>query len=278
MKRITRTGFTLLELLISITILTIIVGMVYASFSSVTRAAEVAREVAERTRMRQFLGQSLASTVPSAHADAAVVVQGYRLLGEDEAGPLGPADRLTFCTATPLLGSYSLPGVLKQVCYQVVDENAETEGGLTGVQTEGPRWSDAPSLTLEYTETPLTIDMNMEENDLLPDFEMEEGAYAHWRVPIGSFDVKFFDGEEWLDSWDSVELGLMPWAIHIGINFAKTEEELAADQSMGINPLESPDFDMTYVLPAGAGTVEPFLDLNPAAAALGEQDLFQERK
>lgn len=35
---------------------------------------------------------------------------------------------------------------------------------------------------------------------------------------------------------------------------------------------------MTYVLLIGAGTLEPFLELNPAAAALGERDLFQDRE
>lgn len=278
MKTLCRGGFTLLELLISITILSIIVGMVYVSFSSVVRASDVAREVAERTRLRQFLAQSFSSSLPAAHADAALTVQGYQLLGEDEAGPMGSADRLSFCSSTPLLGAFSLPGVLKQVRYEIVDENAEEEGSLTGVQMEGPRWMDAPSLVLEYTETPLTVDMTMEEDQMLTPFDADEGMYAHWRVPVASFDVKYFDGEEWMDSWNSIELGLMPWAVRVKINFAKTEEELVSEQAAGVNPDENPDFDMTYVLPIGAGTLEPFLELNPAAAAQGERDLFQDRE
>lgn len=278
MKTLCRGGFTLLELLISITILSIIVGMVYVSFSSVVRAADVAREVAERIRMRQFLAQSFSSSLPAAHVDAAVTVQGYQFLGEDEAGPMGSADRLSFCSSTPLLGAYSLPGVLKQVRYEIVDENAEEGGSLTGVQTEGPRWTDAPSIVLEYTEAPLTVDMTMEEDQMFAPFDAEEGMYAHWRVPVASFDVKYFDGEEWMDSWNSIELGLMPWAVRVSINFAKTEDELVSEQAAGVNPDEHPDFDMTYVLPIGAGTLEPFLELNPAAAAQGERDLFQDRE
>lgn len=273
-----RSGFTLLELLISITILSIIVGMVYVSFSSVVRAADVAREVAERMRLRQFLAQSFSSSLPAARADAAVTVQGYQFLGEDATGPMGPADLLSFCSATPLLGAYSLPGVMKQVRYEIVDENLDEGGSLTGVQTDGPAWSDAPSLALEYTESPLTVEMTMEEDQMLVPFDSEEGMYAHWRVPVASFDAKYFDGEEWMDSWNSIELGLMPWAVKVSINFAKTEEELVSEQTAGINPLESPDFEMTYVLPIGAGTLEPFLELNPAAAAQGERDLFQDRE
>lgn len=270
------TGFTLLELLVAISILSVIVSIIYVSFSSVTRASEVARGVAENIRLHQFLLRNFNQTVPSLHADAAVTVQAYQVLGEDLSGVAGPADRLRFCSSTPLTGSKSLPGVLKVVTYQVVDESAEEGSGLTGIETEEPaEWTDAPAIALEYTEAPLTVDMTLEEDEMLETSETAQQEYASWRVPVSSFDVAYFDGEEWVTSWNSLDKGLIPWAIKIRINFRKTEADWTAEYAAGISPEEDPDFEMTYVLPAGAGTSEPFLELNPAAAAQAERDLFR---
>ncbi len=271
-----RRGFTLLELLVAISILSVIVSIIYVSFSSVTRASDVARGVAENIRLHQFLLRNFNQTIPCLHADAAVTVQAYQVLGEDLTGPGGPADKLRFCSAAPLSGSQSLPGVMKVVTFQVVEESAEEGAGLTGIETEeSSEWTDEPAIALEYSETPLTVDMTLEEDDMLESSESGQQEYASWRVPVSSFDALYFDGEEWVTSWNSMDSGLIPWAVKIRINFSKSEADWNAEQAAGISPEEDPDFEMTYVLPAGAGTREPFLELNPAAAAQAEQDLFR---
>ncbi|HNR29264.1 MAG TPA: prepilin-type N-terminal cleavage/methylation domain-containing protein [Candidatus Hydrogenedentes bacterium] len=271
-----RLGFTLLELMVAISILTVIVTIIYISFSSVTRASEVARDVAENLRLHQFLLRHFNQVIPTLHADAAVSIEAYQVLGEDASGPMGPADKLRFCSSTPLMGGKSLPGVFKVVTFEVMDESAEEGGGLTGIETEEPdQWNDRGALALEYRESPLTVDMNAEGDQMLGGFDATEQEYASWRVPVSSFDVTYFDGEEWITEWNSLDKGLIPWAITIRINFSKSEADWAADRAAGITPEEDPDFEMSYVLPAGAGTREPFLDLNPAATAQAERDLFR---
>lgn len=272
-----RRGFTLLELMVAISILAVIVTIIYTSFDTIVRASEVARAVAEKTRLRQFLLKSLDAVIPAVHADAPLLIQSYQFLGEDEAGPAGPGDRLQFCAAAPLLGGRALPGAAKLITLELVDQNALEGGAVTGVQTE-ITWSDTPDIALQYTEEPLTVEMNLGGEDMISEEKMEQEDYASWSVPVATFDVAYFDGEEWRDSWDSMNEGLLPWALRIRINFLKTEQEADAESAAGINALEEPDFEMTYVLPLGAGASDTFIDPNPAVSEQMNGDLFEKKE
>jgi len=52
-------GFTLMELLVAITILALATTLVSEAFYSVTTTTEIAREEAARLRERQYIGRSL---------------------------------------------------------------------------------------------------------------------------------------------------------------------------------------------------------------------------
>jgi hypothetical protein len=58
----------------------------------------------------------------------------------------------------------------------------------------------------------------------------------------------------------------MPWAIRVRINFARTEAQLRADMSAGIDLRENPDMDMTIAIPAGVGVYAEFIDQNHVRA------------
>jgi len=75
---------------------------------------------------------------------------------------------------------------------------------------------------------------------------------------IRSVDFKYYDGvqEKWFDAWDSMELGRLPWCVHIRINFAKSEEETEAERLEGYTDDKDPDFEMVVVIPQGVGTRE----------------------
>ncbi|MFP4501466.1 MAG: type II secretion system protein J [Candidatus Hydrogenedentota bacterium] len=271
-------GFTLIELMVAISILTVIVSIVYVSFSSVIRASDVARDVAEDMRLRQFLTRNLTTVIPAVYTDAAMQLQSYQFLGEDDQGPYGPADSLTFVVDVPLLGSKSLPGMMKRVTFEVIDKNTEEDGeALTGVAAEAPASKeDEPDLVLEYTEEPLVVAGLGGEggDDLFASFDAEEQEYASWKVPVRMVDFAYFDGEEWVDDWDTMAEGLLPWSVRVRVNFEKTEGDVDQDRAEGIDPVEDPDFEMTLLLPAGAGATEPFLALNPSAAQYYEGQFF----
>ena len=69
-------------------------------------------------------------------------------------------------------------------------------------------------------------------------------------------DLQYFDGAEWLDEWDSLQFGRVPWCVHIRINFAKTDEQLKEEASENYDDIDDPDFEMVIPIPLGLGVTE----------------------
>lgn len=263
-------GFTLVEVLVSIVILVLVMAVIYGAMESVTSTAAVARAGAQELHMRQFLQQNFAGNLSSLYADAGCTEPEYQLLGEDD----DLQDYLRFCTSLPLSGASALPGVLKVVTYEVTagsDDDLATPVGALTLDQVAPVARD---LVLRVTEQALVLGeagdigegkeaAEKQANDLRDGGEEGE-VFQEYTIPVASMDIKYFDGEEWLDDWDSLELTRMPWAVRVMINFPRTEEELEAAQADGYDLEESPDFDFTSTIPIGAGTWEQFIDQNHA--------------
>lgn len=257
-------GFTLMELLISICILSMIVGIVYTGLSTVSDTSDAVRARAERMRLRQFVARQFRSALSTLYIDTACQQPELALVGTDEQGTYGAADTLLFCSNGPMGGTMALPGMMKTVSYSVVDGGGEALGS--------DLLADASVLLIE--ETPLVLaepgdEMAGEERQTPSDFYAsffgdEQDLSARREIPVQSVNFQYFDGEmqEWVDSWDSSFDGVMPWAVRVMVNFPRDEQEMEADRTQGINPEESPDLDLTVVLPMTAGTMGPFVDLN----------------
>jgi hypothetical protein len=74
-----------------------------------------------------------------------------------------------------------------------------------------------------------------------------------WSVPIRTLDITYFDGAEWVEEWDSMTLGRLPWCVQIRINFARTDEEIQREIDQNIDIENSPDFEMVVPLPIALG-------------------------
>lgn len=288
-RREVPSGFTLIELLVAISLLVIVTGIVYSSFFSVVTATETARVAAEQLRLRQFLTRSFSQNLsqtfgdwrPGAimrelpgdvdpavrNQDGNVEMEGdetlarYWLEGIDDQGAYGPADSITFATTAPLIGGTALPGVLKQVTYEVVRKTNE-DGDFMDLD------KDVRSVTLEATETPIFEAADFEEGDDAGDFEAKDDLLGDvtyespgWSVPVRTMDIRYFDGEDWVDDWDSVEMGRLPWSIHIRINFARPPAQVKAEASQSLNYEDDPDYELVISLPGGAGLTEPPLQV-----------------
>ncbi len=255
-------GFTLLELLVSIVVLVVLTAIVYVSFRSVADTTAMAREGADELRFRQFLWRNIHTNLNSVYIDPACVSPEYHFLGTNEQGAFGPADTLRFCTALPMDGPDSLPGVMKVITYQVVDQYEATEGEVdVGSVDDGSAEGEGNEMLLEVLEEPLVLETEDFASDSLDG--LDELQFKR-HIPIATFDVQYYDGmtDEWLEEWDSALEQRLPWAVQVKINFARSEDEWSADMSAGIDPDETPDLDLTAALPVGAGVVEQFVDLN----------------
>lgn len=256
MPRKTPHGFTLIELMVAITILALATTLVYEAFVSVTTTTELARDEAARLRERQYIGRSLSENFSAIYTDPACVTPEYALLGEDGSGPVGPGDSISFCTTLPMPGAGGLPGQLRGVSYEVVGpDEVNADLPTAGFSTDPAAANYAPAYLL-ITEHPVVLGSD--------DFNLESDADDELsrvrQVPISSMDILYYDNEteDWVDDWDSIEKTRLPWAIQVLITLARTEDEEAM---LGADPNE-PDIDMTFMLPLGAGATTQFIDPN----------------
>lgn len=263
-------GFTIIELLISMCVLAVILGIVYAGFQSVADTSDLARARAERLRLKQFTERHFRNALSALYIDSARMQPELAFVGYTDEGAFGPADSLQFCSSEPMGGARGLPGMRKTVSYGVEESGDE---GADALLWGGDQETEHMSLIVQETPLVLAEPGDMEDgqderptaNDFYSAFLGEDVDMASARtIPIRSMDILYYDGDaqEWLEEWDSSLDGWMPWAVRILINFARTEDELDADQAMGIDPVEDADLDMTVVLPIAAGSLDPFIDLN----------------
>lgn len=251
-----RTGFTLLELLVAVSVLTVVVFLVLSSFFSVTSTMDVARDSADRLRFRQIVWRNLSANLQGVYADAACLQPEYQLLGEDQQGPYGPADRLRFATSLPLPGARSLPGISKIVTYEVVDRNELSPEIAEALPFDENR----PGSVLRIFEEPLQL----ESEDFVARASDIGGDTFERAIPVASMDIQYYDGtqNEWREQWDSIEEQRLPGGILIRINFPRSEEERAEELRRGVNPLEHPDLELMMALPVGRDVELPYPDFN----------------
>jgi prepilin-type N-terminal cleavage/methylation domain-containing protein len=247
-------GFTLIEILVVVVILAMIMGIVYECFAAVMNSTDEARRSADEMRLRRYLIRSLSNNFASTYTDLLYLSESCQFLGVSEDGGEGALDTIDFCSSAPLMGGRPLPGTLKRVHYGVV---SASESGLD-LDTSGADagFGDAePSVVLECSETPVSSTYVSQQGGLSDGgtSELMESESPTWSVPIQSVDFAYFDGEEWLEEWDSISLGRLPWCVRARINFARAEEE--DDSGNRFAAAENPDLEITFPIPGGAGVL-----------------------
>lgn len=279
LQRSGHAGFTLVELLVAITLLTVVVTIVSSTFISVTTTMELARTGSERLRNRQFLYRIMENNLAAVYADPACLQADYQLLGEDDSGAFGDADRLTFCASLNMPGSRSLPGVFRKVTMEVLPEreaDALDASGAERLEVDEAAFEESDEesqgQTLVITLSPLTTTESFLDDSsgrtVASNFDSEdvpEEQIYRRKISVRSVDFKYLRGEEpddWEDEWDSNQEGRMPWAVKVRVNFARSEEEYQDDIASGINFDEEADFEMVVPLPLGAGVLNPMGELN----------------
>lgn len=255
-------GFTMIEMMVAMVILVLLVGGVYTCFVSVADTADIARTSADDLRVQQLLWKHFTENIAAIHPNPNAE---YALVGEDESGAYGPSDTLRFVTQLPMSGAKSLPGLVKKVEYHVDDPTVSEESGFQKFAIDAPVEEEKEAVTLFMTESPLVLFGEEEGGGLFEAEDAGEKAQVWEReVPIRAVNFQYYDGaaEEWVEEWNSDETGLLPWAIRVQVNLAKTEGQLAEAASMGVDPREDFDLDVTVVLSASAGVLTEFEDPN----------------
>ena len=207
-----RRGFTLLEVLVAMSILIVIVAVVYASFASVTDTISVARVRTEEMRLRQFLERSIRTNLTSVYSDRSFEQQVFQFVGTNDENTVGPRDTLRFVSTNALMGGLALPGDFKEVRYEIYGgEEGRLQIGADKKKQQEFQNADAEpdQAKLEAMETPLlasnaqavdaetgNIDLTQTDtkNQDMPVFEAPS-----WSVPVRTVDFTYYDGTDWVE-------------------------------------------------------------------------------
>ncbi len=253
-----RVGFTLLEVLVATSILAVIAAIVYATLSTVIGSIETTRVQSEELRLRQFLVRSMSANFATIYIDADRQDETFALIGTDENGSEGPADSIRFCSTAALQGGAAMPGDLKEVIYEVAESSKSDDVIDTRMEETEERFLDErPSRMLRSIETPL-LGANVQEIDSSKGTFVPDSAYESpsWTVPIRSMNIRYFDGEEWVDDWDSVAIGRLPWCVEIRLNFARSKAQLELEAEEDFSLTEDPDMILVMPIPMGLGSYQ----------------------
>ncbi len=268
-------GFTLLEVLIAIAILALVAMICFASVNTVVNSVEAARVSAAEMRQRQFLQRYFARNFSAAYYDHKELDPNQVLLslgqrevlfeGVDDSGGDGPMDAVTFWSTAGPTGGIGLPGEVKQVVIEAVrgEGEDETDPGAVAEPSEEEDSSGLKPNTLRIIETAWLSGAgdgsdpgSLGAGSGLLDAEPDEGQSGVWEVPIESFDVAYYDSRDWIDAWNWQEQRrMLPWAVRIRINFAKSEALRDYEREQGIDRGDHPDFEQVVLLRMGAGTL-----------------------
>ena len=229
-------GFTLVELLVSVTIMMIMGGAAYSTFNSVIK-------IYQKSGTRMVLTQKCRIALDYITADLSNLqaIEGdENLLIVSQDNPseeaIGDQDLVSFVT---LLPSDPDP-VLSQLNASNEQEEEQQESLMTDVKRVAYYIGPDPTgleenseergsrLTDDSQENPETVILPLLESGTLP-VEDEEGNPIQVDVvplidQILSFDLKYYDGEELYDSWEDEEQ--IPKAIQVTISMSADADKI----------------------------------------------------
>jgi len=224
-------GFTLLEILTAVSILSIVAVILGASFSSVQNSVKRIDDDQVQLRVADFLVSHFEQNISSAYLPPlGAMQQGVEFVGANGQDTDGrDVDVLTFWTTAARMGGGALPGDMKHVSYALVED----QEGLIGT-------GDEQHLFTVYEKPRLLLPVTDEEGS---DWSSE----PTWAVPMASLDFKYYDGSQWLESWNSGGMGRLPCAVRIEIHFVEEEFEWFMDE-LG---MQKPVLIMVVSIPLG---------------------------
>ena len=253
-RRPTDAGFTLVELLVTLTLLSIVTGMAYSSF---THAVNVYQQGASRLALGQNLRIAIAElTRDISNGLAGGNDEALMLYIEDSPGQVEGegADMIAFVAHVPPSQSSSaepplssLPPSLRMNSGSTADEQAE-EGAatsdllriaymlgpnpdtLTGGELTSAEEAGTTQSLLRVTSTTLELeeafgDALGQDPATMVSILQEQGATVAAVIDgVRSLNFEFFDGEEWWDQWDVEEQGA-PASVRVALTVQEEDDE-----------------------------------------------------
>ena len=203
----TTAGFTLLEIVISVGILVVILAIIYSTFNSsmkVFSAMETREDAYGQTRV---ILNRMAEEIGSAYWSDANPNTG--LLGEDKEEDGLPFDSLHLTSLSHI---------------RWVKDSRESELCEIGYYLETDREMEK---TFLFRREDWNVDGTLEEGGIT--LELAEG--------IDGLNFRYYDGEEWVDDWDSKAKRELPKAIEIVLFVSDPTRKRIAFSTIILTPI-----------------------------------------
>ena len=239
----TRTGMTLLEVVLATGLLLILMLAVYASMDQAYRLTTVGKDDMQRTQLSRALARmielDLRCVTFKAMQDSKQVLPGVDIPTD----PNNPDPTTTEPPTEPLepalAGSLGLIGTATRMALHVSRPQRDTSAGATAADlAAAARKSDLRSVIYEFATAqgaaqvdangkPLTGLIRTEGDRLsVIDVQASGGAGESMTVPhaiaeeVVSVLFRYFDGTTWTEEWDTSTLGQLPRAVEINLQFS----------------------------------------------------------
>jgi prepilin-type N-terminal cleavage/methylation domain-containing protein len=292
-KRHTRTrGFTLIEILVAITLLTIVLAIIYGSYSAVVMGIERTQAENERLKTSMYIARAFTENLAQAtegwspgsayrtastgvgsstdgqtpqpaagNATAASSDRGeMRFPFTGEAGRGRSLDQLTFVSTAPMTGGGTLPGQVKLCTYRVENDHEGDDGAMQ----PPPDVEQKPKpMILVMTETPWTsaeagaepqYTNTKQLTDKAAKAAEETGQKEVSRsVSVYGWDLAYFNGKEWVEKWDAQQTGYLPWSVRVRVKLDPPKEGEAFDPSELDPEKDASVLELLFNIPVGAG-------------------------
>lgn len=258
-------GFTLIEIMVATVITMMIIGSVYAAFRS-------SLNVYQRDETRIIMLQRCRSALDRVARD----IGNLFYIADDEEMVLIVEDYANTETETEMdTDMLSFVGIVEpriEEYYIALEEQSET---LLDEEEDNPLPSDLGRIVYYIGPNPddntvnslmrfQTSNLNIEELEELleemmsgsPSEELQEELQSSVLVDyVGGLNLRYFDSEEWIDTWDMEEMEGIPAAIEITLTItdAETQEKTLSQAAVVYLPLSEPPADETAMDMGGAG-------------------------
>jgi len=188
-------GFTILEILLAVTLGAVILSALYWSYAAVVRSTRSYRAVSDLYQTARIVLDTMAREISGAFQPLRA---GEDLLfqAKDEWFSGLEADRLSMVTTTCLQGG------AEEVGYDAFE--------VSYFRGHGDQAGMLLMLRSPY--------FNLEE-------PFEEGEEIVLAEGVRSLNFEYYDGEEWLETWDPEEQEGLPFAVRITIGLGSKEEK-----------------------------------------------------
>lgn len=231
-------GFTLIEILVAVTILTMIFAIIFGTFFYMIQNTESQEERAQIYQRASFILNNISQNVACAYipflgkpvseesntseiTDTSEEDEQPVFLGASSEDETEAVDSLTLFTTNPRFAAPTLAGETASVTYSIAEEDDDTNASASVKDKNNP-------VILSCTVTPV-----------ITGTAAEEGS-SQWNMNIKSLTLEYFDGSEWMSEWSYEEQNALPAAVKVALEIADSEGNPHTFSTIASIPVNTP--------------------------------------